>query len=297
MTKDLLSLPLISSSADAGTAPITGWNGFTAVGALAESAAAAPEPDAPQGEYSTTSPAILSTVALPDTDATRPVELLAPAGGPDAAFAAFHYGADAIYLGLMKFSARAEAENFTLAECAEVTAYAHSLTPRRRVFVTINTVIRTDELRELVETVGALADIGVDAVILQDLGVYHVLRRHFPEMELHASTQLAVHNRAGADALARLGFARVVLARELTSEEVRDVTAASGVETEVFIHGALCYSYSGLCLFSSQTNGRSGNRGKCAYSCRDSFEVAGAPDSLRDGTSVKRDPAHGFPFS
>jgi putative protease len=278
-------------------APAAGWNGFTAVGPVADSAAAAPEPDVPQGEYSTT-PAGAPTVVIGlNSDAAHPVELLAPAGGPDAAFAAFHYGADAIYLGLKKFSARAEAENFTLAECAEVTAYAHSLTPRRRVFVTINTVIRTDELRELVETVGAIADIGVDAVILQDLGVYHVLRKHFPEMELHASTQLAVHNRAGADALARLGFARVVLARELTFEEVRDVTAASGVETEVFIHGALCYSYSGLCLFSSQTNGRSGNRGKCAYSCRDSFEVAGTPDALRDGTPVKRDPAHGFPFS
>ncbi len=223
--------------------------------------------------------------------------MLAPAGGPDAAFAAFHYGADAVYLGLKKFSARAEAENFTLNECAEVTAYAHSITPRRRVFVAINTLIRQDELPELVETLAALSDIGVDAVILQDLGVYHVLRTHFPELELHASTQLSVHNRAGAEALARLGFARVVLARELTFEEVRDVTAAGGVETEVFIHGALCYSYSGLCLFSSQTLGRSGNRGKCAYSCRDSFETAGAPDALRDGTPVRRDPAHGFPFS
>src|SRR5208282_595505 len=106
-----------------------------------------------------------------------------------------------------------------------------------------------------------------------------------------------VHNRAGADALRRLGFRRVVLARELTFEEVRDITAASGIETEVFIHGALCYSYSGLCLFSSQTLGRSGNRGKCAYSCRDSFEVHGAPTMLRDGPETKRDPAAGFPFS
>ena len=252
------------------------WHGF-AVGAIAESAAASPEPDAPQGEYGAASADALAALPLsPAEAAPHRVELLAPAGGPDAAFAAFHYGADAVYLGLKKFSARAEAENFTLDECAEVTAYAHSLTPHRRVFVTINTLIRQDELAELVETLAALADIGVDAVILQDLGVYHVLRTHFPELELHASTQLAVHNRAGAEALARLGFTRVVLARELTLEEVRDVTATGGVETEVFIHGALCYSYSGLCLFSSQTLGRSGNRGKCAYSCRDSFEVAGA---------------------
>jgi putative protease len=228
---------------------------------------------------------------------SRRAELLAPAGGPDAAFAAFHFGADAIYLGLKKFSARAEAENFTLEEVDEITAYAHGLVPRRRVFVTINTLIRQDELPELVEAVARLADIGIDAVILQDLGVYHLLRTYFPEMELHASTQLSVHNRAGAETLGHLGFHRVVLARELTFEEVRDMTATAGIETEVFIHGALCYSYSGLCLFSAQTLGRSGNRGRCAYSCRDSFEVTGAPDSLRDGSPVRRDPAQGFPFS
>src|SRR5436305_2103162 len=122
-------------------------------------------------------------------------------------------------------------------------------------------------------------------------------RRFCPALELHASTQLAVHNRAGAEALRQLGFTRVVLARELTFEEVRDVTGSTGIETEVFIHGALCYSYSGLCLFSSQTLGRSGNRGKCAYSCRDTFEVTGAPLTLRDGSPVKRDAGRGFPFS
>src|SRR5262249_49526401 len=160
---------------------------------------------------------------------------------------------------------RAEAENFTLAEVEEITAYAHSQTPPRRVFVTINTLIRQDELAELVEDAARLADIGVDAIILQDLGVYRLLREHFPQLELHASTQLAVHNRAGAAVLGQLGFHRVVLARELTFEEVRDITSERAIETEVFIHGALCYSYSGLCLFSSQTLGRSGNRGKCAY--------------------------------
>src|SRR5581483_7064441 len=142
-----------------------------------------------------------------------------------------------------------------------------------------------------------LADIGVDALIIQDLGVYHLVRAYFPDLELHASTQLSVHSRAGAEVLRSLGFQRVVLARELTFEEVHDITATAGIETEVFIHGALCYSYSGLCLFSSQTLGRSGNRGKCAYSCRDSYEVTGAPLTLRDGSAVKRDPRQGFPFS
>src|SRR5207244_11839918 len=166
------------------------------------------------------------------------VHLVSRDGGFESAFAAFHFGADAIYLGLKQFSARAEAENFTLEELDEVTAYAHSLEPKRRVFVTINTLIRQDELPELIDALAALDEIGVDALIIQDLGVYHLVRRHFPHIELHASTQMAVHNRAGAAALHRLGFRRVVLARELTFEEVQDITAEAGVETGVFIHGA-----------------------------------------------------------
>jgi putative protease len=285
-----VSLPLLAS--EEASAPPT-WQDWTPVGPLPD----APEPVEPQGAYSPVSPDRELQLPPLTHDGSRPVELLAPAGGLESAFAAFHFGADAIYLGLKKFSARAEAENFTLEEVDEITAYAHHLEPRRRVFVTINTLIRQDELPELVEAVSALADIGVDALIVQDLGVYHLVRRHFPDLELHASTQLSVHNRAGAEVLKRFGFQRVVLARELTFEEVRDITAASGIETEVFIHGALCYSYSGLCLFSSQTLGRSGNRGKCAYSCRDSYDVSDAPLTLRDGSPVKRDPRQGFPFS
>jgi putative protease len=284
-----LSLPLLA----AADAPPATWHGWQLAAPLD-----APEPVAPQGAYNAVlpeMPLVLPELSVPP--ASRRVELLAPAGGPEAGFAAFTYGADAIYLGLKKFSARAEAENFTLEEVDEITAYAHSLEPPRRVFVTINTLIRQDELPELVEAVAHLADIGVDALIVQDLGVYHLVRGHFPGLELHASTQLSVHNGSGASTLHRLGFRRVVLARELTFEEVADVTATSGIETEVFIHGALCYAYSGLCLFSSQTLGRSGNRGKCAYSCRDSYEVEGAPQTLRDGAPVRRDPAQGFPFS
>jgi putative protease len=277
------------------------WHGWSAVNPLPEASALltgtdSPEPLAPQGAYGVD---LDKATAVPEIQAIgqRQVELLAPAGGPEAAFAAFHFGADAIYLGLKKFSARAEAENFTLEEVDEITAYAHSLQPRRRVFVTVNTVIRQDELRELVEAVAALEAVGVDALIIQDLGVYHLVRQYFPKLELHASTQLAVHNRAGAEVLRQLGFQRVVLARELTFKEVHDITAQAGIETEVFIHGALCYSYSGLCLFSAQTLGRSGNRGKCAYSCRDSYDVTDAPGTLRDGSPVRRDPRQGFPFS
>src|SRR5437879_5749871 len=215
-----IDLPLI---APAAKPPTRSWEGWVPVGAVAD----APEPEAPQGEYGAVEALQLPAI---DLGARPPVELLAPAGGPDAAFAAFHYGADAVYLGLKKFSARAEAENFTLAEVDDITAYAHSLTPRRRVFVTINTLIRQDEVPELIEDMAHLADIGVDAIILQDLGVYHLIRRYFPELELHASTQLAVHNRAGAEVLRELGFTRAVLARELTFEEVRDITSAAGIE-------------------------------------------------------------------
>ena len=293
MSQPKIALPLLMSAPSA--APV--WEGWTALSPLAD-LDAAPEPLTPQGAYSeNAADAQLELPNLAQRCATGKTELLAPAGGPEAGYAAFHYGADAIYLGLKKFSARAEAENFTLLEVDEITAYAHSLTPRRQVFVTVNTLIRQDELAELVESLAALDEIGVDAIILQDLGVYHLIREYFPRLELHASTQLAVHNRAGAEALRELGFRRVVLARELTFEEVHDITAAAGIETEVFIHGALCYSYSGLCLFSAQTLGRSGNRGKCAYSCRDAFEVEGAPQELRDGSPVKRDPRKGFPFS
>ncbi len=279
---DKLTLPLISA------APPPRWNGFQPL----EDA----EVWTPQGAYNPAEPEAPLSVPLTPT-ASGSTELLAPAGGLDAGFAAFHFGADAIYLGLKKFSARAEAENFTIEEVDEITAYAHSLTPRRRVFVTINTLIRQDELAELIDALADIEAIGVDAVILQDLGVLHAIQKYFPKLALHGSTQMAVHNGAGAKALQKLGFERVVLARELTFEEVRDITAAAGIETEVFIHGALCYAYSGLCLFSAQTLGRSGNRGKCSYSCRESFEVVGAPMELRDGSPVHRDPTNGFPFS
>ncbi len=277
------------------------WEGLTLASVLPAPgfvpADAPPEPEGPQGEYNPLAPEAPLVVPLDGKRAEHAVELLAPAGGLDAGYAAYYYGADAIYLGLKKFSARAEAENFTFDDLDAITSFAHSLERRRRVFVTVNTLVLQHELEELVDALGAMSDIGVDALIIQDLGVYNIVRKHFPELELHASTQLAVHNRAGAETLRRMGFTRVVLARELTLEEVADITATSGVETEVFVHGALCYSYSGLCLFSSQTLGRSGNRGKCAYSCRDEFKVSGAPDTLRDGSSTRRDPNVGFAFS
>lgn len=217
----------------------------------------------------------------------RKTELLAPAGEMEAAYAAFHYGADAIYMGLPRFSARAEAVNFTLDQVGEVVGYARSLKPRRQVFVTFNTLVLNNELADAAGMLSDLADCGVDAVIVQDAGVARILRRHLPGLCMHASTQMAVHSLAGARAAKELGFSRVTLARELTLDEVRDITAGCGIETETFIHGALCYSYSGLCLFSSMLRGRSGNRGKCSYPCRDACKVTDGlkgvlPFSMKD---------------
>ena len=203
----------------------------------------------------------------------RSPELLAPAGGPEAAWAALHYGADAIYAGLGRFSARAEAQNFTPESLEEVIQFAHQRRPSARVFVAVNTLILDRELRDVVQTVARAADAGADAFIVQDVGMVRLIRRHFPGVRLHASTQMAVHSLEGARALRDLGFARVVLARELTLAEIRRISRDSGLETEVFVHGALCYSYSGLCLFSSHALGRSGNRGRCAYCCREPFTV------------------------
>ncbi len=200
------------------------------------------------------------------------IELVAPAGEADACYAALHYGADAVYLGLPAFSARADAINIPREELGGIIAYAHSLEPRRRIYVTVNTLVMDRELPEAVELLARIADLGADAVIVQDLGVARFLREHVPGLRLHASTQMAVHNIAGAQALASLGFKRAVLARELTLDEVRDIAANAGLETEVFIHGALCYSYSGLCLFSSFFRGRSGNRGRCSQPCRSFFK-------------------------
>ncbi len=222
----------------------------------------------------------------------RSLELLAPAGGPESGYAALHYGADAVYLGLAKFSARADAENFTLEQLSEITAYAHSLAPRRRIYVALNTLMLQHELDELVDCLGAISEIGVDALIVQDLGVGYIARRHFPALRLHASTQLAIHSRYGVEAARDMGFARVTLARELTLEEIAQCAAVPGIETESFVHGALCYAYSGLCLFSSQILGRSGNRGRCAYLCRDRFTLAGSAPAL---AGVQ--PPAGFLFS
>jgi putative protease len=204
-------------------------------------------------------------------------ELLAPAGDRDCAFAALEYGADALYLGLRQFSARADAVNFSPEELSEVVDYAHRMTPARRVYATFNTLVQERELNPAIRTLAVLEEVGVDAVIVQDLGMIRLIRQGFPRLRLHASTQMAIHERTALDQLAAWGFRRVTLARELTGAEIQELKRETSLEIEVFAHGALCYAYSGLCLYSSLLRGRSGNRGRCAYPCRSSIRWGGEP--------------------
>ena len=210
-------------------------------------------------------------------------ELLAPAGTAESAWAALACGADAVYAGLPRFSARAEAGNFTAEALDELIGYAHHL--GRRVYITFNTLVQQRELAAALETLALIRDLNADGVIVQDMGVVRLAQKNFPSLRLHASTQLTVHNLEGAQQLASLGFKRVVLARELGLQAIEHISRNCGIETETFIHGALCYSYSGLCLFSSHLLGRSGNRGRCAYCCRQPFESNGGktlPFSMKD---------------
>ncbi|HEX9079409.1 MAG TPA: U32 family peptidase, partial [Desulfuromonadaceae bacterium] len=200
------------------------------------------------------------------TSAPNKPELLAPAGSLEAFFAAMEKGADAVYAGLRDFSARARAKNFTQSQMERMLAYAHA--HGRKIYITLNTLVKEKELPQLVETLSALAGMRVDGVILQDLAVARLIRNHFPTIPLHASTQMTIHNTAGVRMLEELGFQRAVLARELEISEIAAIAGATSVEIETFVHGALCFSISGQCFFSSYLGGHSGNRGRCAQPCR-----------------------------
>lgn len=195
-----------------------------------------------------------------------PPELLAPCGSLEAFFAAMESGADAVYAGLREFSARARAKNFTLGQMERMLAYAHQRD--RRIYITLNTLVKERELSQLVETLAELARLRVDGVIVQDMAVARLVRRHFPSIPLHASTQMTIHNLAGVQILEELGFERVVLARELQLADIAAIAAKCRAELEIFVHGALCFCVSGQCHFSSLLGGHSGNRGRCAQPCR-----------------------------
>ena len=193
-------------------------------------------------------------------------ELLAPAGSPEALNAAIAAGADAVYFGASAFNARMNAKNFSGDTLRESIALCRSAGVKTNI--TVNTLVHNREMPELLKTVAELYELGADALIVADLGAASLIHEYFPDLELHASTQAAGHNLAAAEELSRLGFSRMVAARELSAENIKYLCENSPIETEIFIHGAICVSQSGGCLASSLIGGRSGNRGECAQPCR-----------------------------
>lgn len=196
----------------------------------------------------------------------KQVELLAPAGNFQCFQAAINAGADAVYMGGDKFGARAYADNFSRDELLRAIDLGHLF--HKKIYLTLNTLLKEDELLQVVDYVQPLYEKGLDGVIVQDFGVLSLLKEHFPGMELHASTQMTVTGKEGALLLKEYGVSRIVPARELSLEEIKDIKSHVDIEIETFIHGAMCYAYSGQCLFSSMLGGRSGNRGRCAGPCR-----------------------------
>lgn len=198
-------------------------------------------------------------------------ELLAPAGSMEALVAAVENGADAVYLGARAFSARGYASNFTEEELEEAIDYAHLRGVK--VYVTVNTLLKEKEIKDAIDLLSHLREIGADAIIIQDLGLISLARKYLPDLPLHASTQMTLHNKEGVQFVKSMGIKRVVLSRETSLEEIKQIKENVDSELEVFIHGALCISYSGQCLLSSLIGGRSGNRGYCAQPCRKRYRL------------------------
>ena len=211
---------------------------------------------------------------------SKQVEVLAPAGSYESMRAAFNAGADAVYIGGRHFGARAYADNTTDDELLSAIDYAHLY--GKSLYLTVNTLVKDAELEALYRWLKPIYEAGLDAAIVQDLGVFSMLRSDFPQMDIHASTQMTVTGPDGARLLKELGATRVVPARELTVGELKELYDATGMEVEDFIHGALCYGYSGQCLLSSLIGGRSGNRGRCAQACRLPYTA------FRDNTALNR---------
>lgn len=207
----------------------------------------------------------------------KKIELLAPAGNIESLYAAVQAGANAVYLGGDRFSARAYAHNFDDDSMRGAVKYCHLYNVK--IYVTMNTIMKEEELNKACEYAKFLYDIGVDALIIQDIGFFHILKENIPDFEIHASTQMTVHNGEAALFLSNMGFKRIVLSRELSLKEIRHISKELGIETEIFIHGALCVCYSGQCLMSSVIGGRSGNRGRCAQPCRLPYKIVNKKES------------------
>ncbi|MEY8390766.1 DUF3656 domain-containing protein [Lachnospiraceae bacterium 45-W7] len=199
------------------------------------------------------------------------IELLAPAGSYEILTAVIHAGADAVYAAGARFGARAYADNFTEEELLKAIDFVHI--KGRKLYLTVNTLLKQQEIGELYEYLCPLYEAGLDAVIVQDLGVMRFVKKHFPDLAIHASTQMTVTGAYGAKLLLEQGCSRIVTARELSLQEISNIYQTTGAEIESFVHGALCYGYSGQCLLSSMIGGRSGNRGRCAQPCRLSYEL------------------------
>jgi len=199
--------------------------------------------------------------------------LLAPSGNTDSFLAAVSAGADAVYVGLKDFSARAKAKNFSYKQLNEICSYAHQ--KNVKIFVALNTLIKNSELKDVMKSLEQISLSQADAIIVQDLGVAYLSKKYFPDIKLHASTQLTIHNSYGAIQAKQMGFERAVLARELSFDEIKNIKNKSNIELEIFCHGALCFCVSGLCLFSSFIGGYSGNRGRCTQPCRRLWTVDG----------------------
>lgn len=215
-------------------------------------------------------------------------EILAPAGSMESVIAAVRSGADAVYIGAKDFSARASAENFDIDEIKKATAYCRERSVK--VYLTLNTLIFDSEMKEALSLCQKAYKAGIDAVIVQDLGLASLINKSMPDLPLHASTQMSVHTPSGAKALKALGFTRVVLSRELSKAEIKEIADATDIELEVFVHGALCMSVSGQCYFSAMLGSRSGNRGRCAQPCRLPFKVKGGNGyalSLKDSSLIE----------
>ena len=218
-------------------------------------------------------------------------ELLLPVGNTESFFAAAEGSADAVYLGLKQFNARNRADNFTLIQFLALLREAKKRDIK--VYLTLNTVIKNRELPELLDILHFLSKTTVSSLIIQDWGVYYLVKKHFPNLVLHASTQMGFHNSAGTSFAGKAGFERVILARELTMSELQSISIQNHVDLEMFIHGALCYSFSGLCLFSSYIGGMGANRGLCTQPCRRVFEVNNEKTylfSLKDNELINRIP-------
>lgn len=216
------------------------------------------------------------------------VELLAPAGTYNAFIGALNAGADAFYLAGNRFGARAYADNFTDDELVNVIDTAHLF--GKKVYLTVNTLVKEKEKDELVPFLAPLAEHSLDGVIVQDLGVLRIIKNNFPSLPIHASTQMSITGEYATRLLHSQGVSRIVPARELSLDEIKHIKDSTGIEIESFIHGAMCYSYSGMCLFSSILGGRSGNRGRCAQPCRLEYSLPGDnkvyPLSMKDMCTV-----------